>query len=179
MPMTDADNVLSKMTEWIKTNIIDRMSYADSISLIGANASTTVNIYVAVMTNDKPVFDLNKSGKADKISGNKIINYTRNGKRRIEIAVSASYDAPTDTVRRACLEALERSASILDNPKPFVRLLSYDSSDIRYGLYFWVKPEDYVNVKFAINELIREKFNEKGIEMTYSHLNVHLLDQKE
>ena len=50
------------------------------------------------------------------LSSSKIINYTVLGRRRIVRTVTASYDAPTETVMTACMEAVEATANILPDP---------------------------------------------------------------
>ena len=52
------------------------------------------------------------------LSSSKIINYTVLGRRRIVRTVTASYDAPTETVMTACMEAVEATANILPDPGP-------------------------------------------------------------
>ena len=44
------------------------------------------------------------------VAAAKIINYTKLGKRRVELTFSASYDAPTETVKQALGEVLARLA---------------------------------------------------------------------
>lgn len=111
------------------------------------------------------------------LSGSKVVNYTALGRRRIAWKVSASYDAPTETVKDACRLALSRTGDILPAPEPSVCLTGYGASAIDYTVYCWAAPEKYLAVYLALGEQLREAFAEKGVEMTYDHLNVHLLDR--
>ena len=102
-----------------------------------------------------------------------IVNYTVTGTRRVEIKVSASYDAPVEQV----LEALREAADVptaLQDPETFVGLTQYGESAIEYVVRIWSKTEDYWDTSFHVNRRIKEKFDDKGIAMTYPHLNVHL-----
>ena len=111
------------------------------------------------------------------LSGEKIINYTKLGRRRVEITVSASYDDPAQTVRGALLEAVRRTDKVLDDPAPAVMVNSYGDSSIQYLLHCWCRSGDYLTVYFALNEAVRASFEEAGVTMTYNHLNVHILDK--
>ena len=111
------------------------------------------------------------------LSGEKIINYTKLGRRRVEISVSASYDDSVQDVRRALLEAVRRTGKVLDDPAPAVLVNSYGESSIEYFVHCWCKSGDYLAVYFALNEEIRTCFEEFGVTMTYNHLNVHILDK--
>ena len=102
-----------------------------------------------------------------------IVNYSASETRRVEINVSASYNAPTQKV----IDALAL-AGTLDNvllePAPQAVILNYGENAIEYSLRVWVKTPDYWDVYFAIMERVKTVFDEQGIEMTYPHLNVHL-----
>lgn len=113
-----------------------------------------------------------------KIISAKIVNYTAQEKRRVDIEVSASYDAPIDKVRAALLESIKTVGKFIDEPaKPFAAVLSYDESSIKYVVRAWVKTEDYWDAHFALLEQIKTEFDKDGIEMTYNHLNVHMINK--
>lgn len=112
------------------------------------------------------------------LSAGKLTNYTALGRRRVCRKVTASYDAPTETVKAACLLALERTADKLADPAPTVYLTDYQSSAIEYSVYCWSTPENYWNVYLSLGENLRSAFEEKRVEMTYDHLNVHILSEK-
>ena len=107
------------------------------------------------------------------VTSAQIVNYTVTGTRRVDIAVSASYDAPVQLV----LEALREAAAVptvLEDPAPFVALNSYGDSAMNYVVRVWSTSADYWDTYFVITENIKKRFDEKGIEMTYPHLNVHV-----
>lgn len=102
-----------------------------------------------------------------------IVNYTVTGTRRVDVSITASYDADPDVVVSALLEAAQDDR-VLSDPAPFAALTGYGESAISYAVRVWVKTEDYWDVYHRINRQIIDTFREKGIEMTYPHLNIHL-----
>ena len=102
-----------------------------------------------------------------------IVNYTVTGTRRVDVNITASYSADPEAVVAALLEAAQDSR-VLADPAPFAALTAYGDSAISYTVRVWTKTEDYWDVYHKINRSIRDVFQEKGIEMTYPHLNVHL-----
>ena len=102
-----------------------------------------------------------------------IINYTANGTRRIELKVTASYDAPMEDVLSALLEAADLE-TVEKTPEIFVAVNSYGDHSIEYVLRFWSKNANYATNYFGVNKRIKEIFDARGIPMTYPHLNVHL-----
>ena len=109
------------------------------------------------------------------LSSSRIVNYTALGRRRVVQRITASYDAPTDTVKAACLEAVAATPGTLEEPAPAVYLADYGSSAIEYSVRCWTKAEDYWTAYFALNENLRTAFAAHGVEMTYDHLNVHMV----
>ena len=109
------------------------------------------------------------------LSSSRIVNYTALGRRRVVQRITASYDAPTDTVKAACLEAVAATPGTLEEPAPAVYLTDYGSSAIEYSVRCWTKAEDYWTAYFALNENLRTAFAAHGVEMTYDHLNVHMV----
>lgn len=109
------------------------------------------------------------------LSSSRIVNYTALGRRRVVRKITASYDAPTDTVKAACLETVAATPGTLEEPAPAVYLTDYGSSAIEYSVRCWTKAEDYWTAYFALNENLRTAFAAHGVEMTYDHLNVHMV----
>ena len=111
------------------------------------------------------------------LSSSKIINYTVLGRRRVVRAVTASYDAPAEAVKAACMEAVSTVPNVLADPAPAVQVTNYGASSIEYTIFCWCAPEHYWPIYFAVNENLRSTFAKHGVEMTYDHLNVHILEK--
>ena len=102
-----------------------------------------------------------------------IVNYSTAETRRVEVVVSASYEAPTQKV----LDALVLAGTVekaLVEPAPMAVITNYGESAIAYSLRVWVKNADYWDAYFLVNKRVKDIFDEQGINMTYPHLNVHL-----
>ena len=107
------------------------------------------------------------------VTSAQIVNYTVLGKRRLEIKITASYDAGVEDV----LEALKEAGSVgtvLEEHGVFVALNGYGDSAMEYVLRVWCDNDHYWPTNYEILRRIKRVFDEKGIEMTYPHLNVHL-----
>lgn len=111
------------------------------------------------------------------LSSSRIINYTAMGRRRVVVNVTASYDAPTDTVKAACMEAVAATPNVLPEPAPQAYLTGYGSSSIEYSVRCWTETKDYWGAYYALNENLRTTFAAHNVEMTYDHLNVHVLNK--
>lgn len=139
---------------------------------IGEESGTVQEInmtYTKLITSDNKLICIPNSA----VVAGDIVNYSATGTRRVEIKVSASYDATAGQVIDALLEAAAYP-NVLAEPAPFAAVNGYGDSAVEYVLRMWVKTEDYWDVYFTVNRQIRDCFESKGIEMTYPHLNVHM-----
>lgn len=106
-----------------------------------------------------------------------ITNFSAQPTRRVELTVSASYDAPTEQV----LALLSRMAAdhplVLDDPAPMVHVDSYGDSAVGYVLRAWCANTDYWTVYYDLMDGFKPAFDNAGIEMTYPHVNVHMVER--
>lgn len=146
--------------------------YVEADGISGTVAKLDLAYTTFVTPDNKEIFVPNSQ-----LSAAKIINYNALGKRRMDLNFTASYDAPTAQVRAAIEEALAAIPGILDDPAPAVYVSEYQSSSIQYLVRLWTLSGDYWDVYYALLEGVREAFARHGVEMTYDHLNVHLVEK--
>ena len=146
--------------------------YVEADGVSGTVAAVNMAYTIFHTPDNKEIFVPNSQ-----LAAVKIINYNALGKRRLDLKFSASYDASTQRVRDAILEAVSALPQILDDPAPAVYLSEYQASSIQYLLRLWTRSEDYWEVYYALLEGVRESFARHGVEMTYDHLNVHIVEK--
>lgn len=130
-------------------------------------------MYTKVDTTDnKLVYIPNKI-----VSEAKVVNFSQEGTRRLELTFSASYDSPMDQVKKAVMDMLAAEPLVLDTPAPVVGVAKYGASAIEYNLWAWCKGADYWSAFYAVNEGIKKSLDAAGLEMTYDHLNVHMVEK--
>ena len=145
---------------------------ADDFVEVAGQSGTVKEIgltYTKLVTPDNKIISIPNSS----VVSAEIVNYTVTGTRRVDIAISASYNASSENVLKALYEAA-KVPGVMTDPAPFAAVSKYGDSAIEYTLRVWTKAESYWDVHFAINQKIRDTFANGGIEMTYPHLNVHL-----
>ena len=113
------------------------------------------------------------------MSSSKIINFTVLGRRRIVYKVTASYDAPTDEVKQACMDAVLAFPAVLKEPTPTVYLSNYGASSIEYTIRCWTAADAYWDTYFKMYERLRDTFAKHNVEMSYDHLNIHVVPEKQ
>ena len=109
------------------------------------------------------------------LSASKIINYTREPNRRVDLVFGAGYDHPTETVLTALREMVVTIPGVLTDPAPAVHVENYAASNIQYIVRAWCRHEDYWDVYYAIQEAVPGAFEKAGVSMSYEHMNVHMM----
>ena len=107
-----------------------------------------------------------------------IINYSAQPTRRVEWKVSASYDAPTGRVLALLSQMAAGHPLVLADPAPAAHVDGYGDSAVSYILRAWCANADYWTVYFDLMDGFKPAFDQAGIEMTYPHVNVHMVDGK-
>ena len=125
--------------------------------------------YTKLASGDNKVISIPNSA----VVAAQIVNYSAEATRRVDVAVSASYDVPTQKVIDALALAGTVDNALLE-PAPQAVITGYGESAIHYSLRVWVKTGDYWDVYFLVNQRVKQIFDEQGVTMTYPHLNVHL-----
>lgn len=132
-------------------------------------------IYTRIATWDNKLIQIPNS----QISGEKIVNYTAEPERRVDLTFSVSYDAPADTVRGTIMQVITAHPLTLTKPEPSVRVSKYGESSIDYAMRAWCATDDYWTVYYDMLEQVKAALDQVGVEMTYPHLNVHVVEQKQ
>ena len=168
-------NTLSNLAGGLMILVTKPFTVGDYIDAEGtAGTVTEIGLaYTKLSTPDSKRISVPNS----QMSSAKIVNYTNEAGRRVDLYFSASYDAPTQTVRSAILEAVDAIPAVRREPAPVVWINAYQDSAIQYVVRAWTSTEDYWDVYNRLMEEVRESFARHGVEMTYNHLNVHLLDK--
>lgn len=111
------------------------------------------------------------------ISGEKIVNYNRQEQRRVDLTFTVSYDADPERVKEIMRQVIGAHPKALFTPEPFVRTTSLGESSVGYTLRVWCATQDYWDLYYDLLEQVRAAFDREGVELTYNHLNVHIMKQ--
>lgn len=146
--------------------------YVEVDGVSGTISAVSMAYTTFITPENKQVFIPNSQ-----MAATKIVNYSALGRRRIDLKFTASYDAPVVRVRAAIEEAISTLPQVLDDPAPVVYVSEYQASSIEYLALLWVASGDYLKTRYAMIEAVRGSFNRFGVEMTYDHLNVHIVEK--
>lgn len=103
-----------------------------------------------------------------------LTNVTAKEVRRLELKVGISYEADLKKAKAILQELLSGEEKILKDEEIIVYVDELADSAVVLGMKAWVKTDDYWAVKWKLQEEIKLTFDEKGIEIPYAQLKVHM-----
>lgn len=98
-----------------------------------------------------------------------IVNYTAEGKIRVDTTVGVDYDSDIKKTKEVLLEMLKANPKVLQDPAPSVNVAELADSSINLAVRPYCKPEDYWDVYFATIENTKLTLDKAGIEIPYPH----------
>ncbi len=98
-----------------------------------------------------------------------IVNYTAEGKIRVDTMVGIGYDENIKQAKDVLLEVLTSNPKVLKDPAPSVNVANLGDSSVDLAVRPFCKPEDYWDVFFATVEGSKLALDKAGIEIPYPH----------
>lgn len=108
------------------------------------------------------------------LSGN-IINFTRTGKRRVDLTVGVSYSADLKKTREVLEAVLTNDSRVLDQPAWTIGVCALADSSVNFVVRPWVKSSDYWGAYFDLYERIKTSLDEAGVEIPFPQQDIHLI----
>ena len=104
------------------------------------------------------------------LAGNTIINVTAMEERRLEIIFGIYYESDLQKAKDILLTILKNDSGVIQDRDINVFVEELGPQAVRIGLWAWVKNEDYYNIRWEINEKIKEAFDQGHIEICHTRL---------
>lgn len=109
------------------------------------------------------------------ITGNNLINYTSENKRRIDLTFSISYSDDIAKAKQVIESCANDSPYVIDDPNTIIAVKEHSSSSIDIASYVWCKSEDYWKAYFDMQERVKLAFDKNGVQIPFTQMDVHLV----
>lgn len=108
------------------------------------------------------------------VSGGKIINFTEESTRRLDMNFGISYEDDFEKAKKILLEIINNHPLTLSTPEPFVRMGEQATSCIIITVRIWVLTENYWTLNFDMLELVKTAFDREKISIPFEQLDVRI-----
>ncbi len=102
-----------------------------------------------------------------------LTNITRFPIRRVDIPVGVAYKENIGKVREILIDIAKKEPLCLNEPEPVVVVTGFGSSSIDLLLLVWALKTDWIKVKNAITEEIKNRFDRENIEIPFPHVSLY------
>ncbi len=112
------------------------------------------------------------------VMNNHIINYSADGKIRVDTTVGIGYGDDMKKAKEVLLEMLIKDERVLSDPAPTVAVSELGDSSVNLVVRPWCDPEVYWDVYFDTVENAKSALDEAGIEIPYPQTDIHIITNK-
>lgn len=107
------------------------------------------------------------------VMGSNIINYSTQQERRIDLVVGVGYSSNIQQVKDELQAIASAESRILHDKGVTIGVSELADSSVNLVFRSWVKSADYWGVFFDLNERIKIRFDEVGIEIPFPQMDIH------
>ncbi|MDR1972294.1 MAG: mechanosensitive ion channel [Treponema sp.] len=137
-----------------------------------AGSVRELNLFVTVLETPEGIYIAAPNAG---ILATPIKNYSKNGRRRMEINVSISYHDSIETAFRVMQEIIDAETRFLKDPAPQMMVKSLGDSGVNLMLRAWAESGNYWNIYWEQSRNIKEKIEAAGLSIPFPQRDIHIL----
>lgn len=104
-----------------------------------------------------------------------VVNYTRNGRRRLAVSVGIAYSDSIDQGLEVLRAVAAEEPRLLPDPEPSVAVTALGDSAVTLTLRGWTSVEDYWPTTFDLNRRVKLAIEAAGLTIPFPQCDVHLV----
>lgn len=109
----------------------------------------------------------------ESIVKSQVTTVTRFPIRRLDVNVGVAYKEDVGRVRQILLDIAHKNPLCLQEPEPLVIFSGFGNSSIDLLFAVWASKADWLKLKNSIQEEIKARFDQEGIEIPFPHLSLY------
>ena len=94
--------------------------------------------------------------------------------RRADIQIGIAYHEDIGHARNVLLRVADRNPLCLDQPEPLIIMRGFGDSSIDLQFSVWALRENFLAMRNAMQEEIKQAFDAAGIEIPFPHLSLYV-----
>lgn len=106
-----------------------------------------------------------------------LVNHSKESKRRVDCTFGIGYGNDIGRAKEILTEVCSACSAIIDDPAPIIGVANHGDSAVIMDVKAWCETEDYWDVKYFLEENVKNAFDEHGIDIPYPQLDVYIKKQ--
>ncbi|HMA69506.1 MAG TPA: mechanosensitive ion channel family protein [Candidatus Mcinerneyibacterium sp.] len=102
-----------------------------------------------------------------------VTNVTKYPIRRLDLNIGVAYKENVKKVKDLLFEIAEKDKYCLKSPEPQFRFKNFGDSALEFLFGVWINSDEYFDAKNSMMEAIKDKFDEKNIEIPFPHITFY------
>ncbi|MBB1405249.1 mechanosensitive ion channel family protein [Pseudoalteromonas sp. SG44-5] len=165
-------STLSNIAAGIMLLILRPFKVGDFIDASGTSGTVSeINLFTTIFKTTDGLYIASPNGK---VWGGNIKNFTRNGKRRMDIVVGISYADSIDDGLNVLKQIASSEERLLAEPAPKVMVVSIAESSVNLQLRAWTVNGDYWQTVWDLNKRVKESIEQAGLTIPFPQRTLHL-----
>ncbi len=162
---------LSNFAAGVMMILLRPIKVGDFVEVAGTSGSVSeVAIFATtLLTGDNKTIIIANSA----VMGGNIINYSTQPERRVDLVVGVGYGSNIQQVKDELQAIADAESRILHDKGVTIGVSELADSSVNLVFRTWVKSADYWGVYFALNERVKTRFDEVGIEIPFPQMDIH------
>lgn len=128
------------------------------------------SFYTEIVTADNRNISLPNSS----LTNTAIVNYTREGTRRLDVEFGIAYGSVFSSARKALIELAAKTEGVFAEPSPAVLVSECADSAVKLMLRIWCDQKDFLQLKFELTEGGKLALDKAGVEIAFPQMDVHI-----
>ena len=147
------------------------MTFVDASGTVGSVSE--INLFTTIFKTNDGLYIASPNGK---VWGGNIKNFTRNGKRRMDIVVGISFIDSIDDGLKVLKEIAASESRLLPEPAPKVMVASIGESAVNIQLRAWTVNGDYWQTVWDLNKRVKESIEQAGLTIPFPQRTLHIAE---
>jgi small conductance mechanosensitive channel len=131
-----------------------------------------INLFTTILETPDGVYI---SAPNSSIWGVPLKNYTRNGKRRMELSIGIAYSDSVDAAFQVMQGIIAAETRFLRDPAPQVILQSIEASSVKITIRAWASVGNYWDIYWDLSRAIKAKIEAAGLHIPLPRQDVHII----
>ncbi|MDR0444279.1 MAG: mechanosensitive ion channel family protein [Treponema sp.] len=133
-----------------------------------------INLFTTILETPDGIYI---SAPNSSVWGSPLKNYSRNGKRRMELTARIAYSDSVETAFQVMRDIAASETKFLPDPAPQVILQSLQDSFVNITVRAWASTQDYWDIYWRQMRNIKEKAEEAGLSIPFPQRDVHIIQK--
>jgi len=131
-----------------------------------------INLFTTILETPDGIYI---SAPNSSIWGVPLRNYTRNGKRRMELSIGIAYSDSVDAAFQVMQNIIAAETRFLQDPSPQVILQSIEASSVKITIRAWASVANYWDIYWDLSKTIKTKVEAAGLHIPLPQRDVRMV----